>query len=48
MVGALVSIKMFCRAKHALGAYTIVKTINAISPIITLVSSPQWVYWSSF
>jgi len=41
MVGAFESTKMFYRAKHTLGAFTTVKTTNAISPVITPISSPQ-------
>jgi hypothetical protein len=33
--------KTLYRAKHAFGAFTIVETTNAISPVITLILSPQ-------
>jgi hypothetical protein len=46
MVGALASMKTFYRAKHTLGAFIIVQTTNALSPVITLISPPQWVYRS--
>jgi hypothetical protein len=47
MVKAPSSTKMLYRAKHAFGDFTTIETKNAISPIITLVSPPQWVYQSS-
>jgi hypothetical protein len=47
MARALAATKMFYGTKHALGAFTTIKTTNAISPIITLVSLPQQVYQSS-
>jgi hypothetical protein len=47
MVGAPTSTKTLYMAKHTFGAFTTIKTINAISLIIISISSPQWVYWSS-
>jgi hypothetical protein len=47
MVKAPASTKTLYRAKHTLEAFTTIEKTNAISPIITSKSSPQWVYWSS-
>jgi hypothetical protein len=44
MAKALASTKMFYRAKHTFGAFTIVERTNAISPVITSVSPLQQVY----
>jgi len=41
MVGALAFTKMFYVAKHAFGTFTTVETTNAISLIITIISSPS-------
>jgi hypothetical protein len=46
MVRAPISTKMLYKAKHTLKAFTTIKTTNAISPVITSISSPQQVYWS--
>jgi hypothetical protein len=44
MVGAPTSIETLYKVKHALGAFIIIESTNAISLIITPISSPQWVY----
>ncbi len=46
MAGAPTSTSAFYKAKQAFWAFTTIETTNAISLVITPISSPQWVYWS--